>query len=1234
MKKLFSIALCFLMAAALLPAVKPYTAGAEGDTSGQCGDDLFWTFDESAGTLTITGSGAMYDYTQNSGGRAPWYSYYGNIRTAELPSGLTRIGDNAFYNCVSLRQIAIPEGVTAIGAYAFMYCPLKENFTIPESVTTIGEHAFDTADIWYVTIPAAVASIGDGAFSDCINLREIKTDADNPYFTAVGGVLFNKDMTELITYPAGRQQSSYTVPNGVRTIRAYACGCAPFTTFTFADSVTEIGAWAFFGCSDLKNVTFGNGVTTIAINAFRSCTSLETVFISRSVASIHTGAFPACGKLTAFTVDAENPDFASADGVILSKDRTRIVLFPTGKDGHYEVPNGVSCVGGRAFYWNNKLTSIYLPLSVTCVEYEAFGGSTPLSDVYYEGSQADRQTLLTIEDHNMRLLNAAWHYDSAGSDPTASGQCGDDLFWTFDESAGTLTITGSGAMYSYSSPYDVPWGAYRERITELVLPEGLTSIGSNAFFGCTKLKSVTIPSGVTGIGKTAFANCSGLQSAALGDNVTTIGELAFTCTGLTSITIPESVTNVGSSAFTDCSRLQSVTFSDSAAYIGGWAFSGCSQLNAVSLGSRVKTIGKCAFQSCGKLTEITLPDSVTSIGDSAFINCSGLSSITLGNGLTKIGEYAFRDCAALQSIAIPDSVTSIGTGAFINCRSLTPAGFWVGPDNPAYKTVDGVLFSKDGTVLHTYLCGSEREQYVIPEDVTDIADAAFYACMNLKSVTIPSGVTNIGEQAFYLCTGLQSITIPESVTCIGNAAFQECSGLTAIAIPSGVTVIGVGEFSFCSKLTSVVFGTGVTDIGRQAFYCCPALTDVYYLGTEAERYQILDDRNGIAGNNEQLLNAEWHYMTDYPDSSTVTFRANGGEGEMDPQTVRTVFPEKLDKNRFVREGHTFTEWNTKADGSGKAYADEEIVVLTGSVNLYAQWKKDPVTVTDGTVEWNAEDVQFKGTTPYVIANGSAQTPGFTVKDGNGEVVEPANYDYEYRENTNAGTGYVIVTFKGEYAGTCQGWFKIYLPATKNTYVENVGNGIKLKWDPVEGAAGYVIYRRAWSSTTNGWTTFERWNNVTGTTYIDGADDNHRVYAGTRYQYGVKAYFARRTDPVSGATIGGNVGDNFNLGEVGPLKTTVRITTRKLVQVRPGNQEMTVKWEASKNFTGYQIKYATDANFTKNVVAFKISDPKTYWTTIKSLQSNTTYYVCIRSYHEFNGMTYFGEWSNVLSCKVK
>ncbi len=336
---------------------------------------------------------------------------------------------------------------------------------------------------------------------------------------------------------------------------------------------------------------------------------------------------------------------------------------------------------------------------------------------------------------------------------------------------------------------------------------------------------------------------------------------------------------------------------------------------------------------------------------------------------------------------------------------------------------------------------------------------------------------------------------------------------------------------------------------------------------------------------------------------------------LDDETGIVTFPQQVESFRYIFS-------------TGFAYEEDRPMDVTVQLSFIE------IAAIDGVVEWNDEDVEFKGATPYVIADGTEKTPRFTVRNSaDGSVIDPADYDYEYRENTNAGTGYVIVTFKGAYSGTAQGWFKIYLPATTETYVENVGSGIKITWKPVEGAAGYVIYRRAWSSKTNGWTDFVRWNNVTETSWIDGSDETHKVYAGSRYQYGVKAYFARRVDPVSGATIGGNVGDNFNLGMVGPLKTTVRITTRKLVQVRSGNKELTVKWEPSRNFTGYQIQYATDAEFTQNAQVIKIADPQTYWTTLKDLRANTTYYVRIRSYHEFEGMTYFGEWSNVLTGKT-
>ncbi|MBQ4423557.1 MAG: fibronectin type III domain-containing protein [Clostridia bacterium] len=297
-------------------------------------------------------------------------------------------------------------------------------------------------------------------------------------------------------------------------------------------------------------------------------------------------------------------------------------------------------------------------------------------------------------------------------------------------------------------------------------------------------------------------------------------------------------------------------------------------------------------------------------------------------------------------------------------------------------------------------------------------------------------------------------------------------------------------------------------------------------------------------------------------------------------------------------------------------------------------------VFNGIVKFNEGEVQYKGETAYVIWDHAAgkHEPAFTVYEEDGTtVVDPANYDYEYKENAQPGTGYLFVYFKGQYMGEARLTFKIYLPATTATTVENVAEGIKITWEPVEDAAGYVIYRRAWSSTTDGWTAFARWDNTTETTYLDGHDDAHKTFAGTRYQYGVKAYFARRTDPIAEAEIGGNVNDpsgNFNLGEVGPLKTTVRITTRVLKSLTAGTKQLTAKWDGSSVFTGYQIQYATNAAFTKGAKSIKISNPKTVQTVLKDLKTGTTYYVRVRSYHEFNGMTYYGQWSNVKNAKVK
>ena len=366
-----------------------------------------------------------------------------------------------------------------------------------------------------------------------------------------------------------------------------------------------------------------------------------------------------------------------------------------------------------------------------------------------------------------------------------------------------------------------------------------------------------------------------------------------------------------------------------------------------------------------------------------------------------------------------------------------------------------------------------------------------------------------------------------------------------------------------------------------------------------------------------------------PNSYTVTFNVNASSGSVSP-TSKKVFYHKTygELPTPTCKGYTFTGWFTDKSGGTQVTSSTKVTRFRNHA-LYAHWKKKTAHDIDGTIKFSKDDVEFKGTTPYVIWNYDKHEPGFTVVDDKGKTIDPKYYSYEYKENKRPGTGYVFVTFKNGYSGSCNAFFKIYLPATTATTVKNVADGIKLTWEPVEDAAGYVIYRRAWNLVDAGWTDFVRWNNTTDLEWTDT-----KVYAGTRYQYGVKAYFTRRTDPVSGVQIGGNVGDNFNLGMVGPLKTTVRITTRKLTKLTPGTQQATAKWEGSKLFTGYELQIARNSAFTQGLKTVRIKNASTVSKTIKKLTSGKKYYVRVRSYHIFDGTTYYGQWSNVKNCTVK
>ncbi len=292
--KILSVFLALLMIISIIP-MSSITASAE-TYSGNCGSNLTWTYDSETYTLTISGTGAMYNYYNSND--IPWYRY--SIKNIVINEGVTTIGALAFCDCKYVTSVSIPNTVTEIGWAAFIECASLPNVTIPDSVIAIDSYAFAScASLTKVSIPNNVSSIGDVAFSGCTSLTEITVDSNNKYFSNdENGILFNKDKTTLVQYPVGNTRTSYKIPDKVITICGYAFGWGGhLASVTIPDSVTTIGAGAFGACTNLTSITIPDGVTKIEKETFAMCEKIAVVTIPKSVKSIALGAFYQCPSL-------------------------------------------------------------------------------------------------------------------------------------------------------------------------------------------------------------------------------------------------------------------------------------------------------------------------------------------------------------------------------------------------------------------------------------------------------------------------------------------------------------------------------------------------------------------------------------------------------------------------------------------------------------------------------------------------------------------------------------------------------------------------------------------------------------------------------------------------------------------------------------------------------------------------------------------------------------------------
>ena len=478
----------------------------------------------------------------------------------------------------------------------------------------------DTKVIYTYTVGSGVASVKAG-----INSAGSPDATGNinilSYFT-VGGNVYSVTSIGERAFAICRGLISVTIPNSVTSIGKSAfLSCSGLTSVTIPNSVTSIGSGAFSGCRGLTSVTIPNSVTILGDYAFMDCNSLTSITIPNSVTSIGHSVFSKCVGLTSVTI----PNSVTSIGSSAFSGCSGLTSVT--------IPNSVTIIGSWAFQNCSGLTSVAIPNSVTSIGGYAFSGCSRLTSV-------------TI--------------------PNSVTYIGDNIF-VGCSGLTSIEVDASNTIYDSRNKCNA---IIKTETNELlagckktVIPNSVTSIGSEAFSGCSGLTSVTIPNSVTSIGNGTFSKCSGLISITIPNSVTIIGEYVFGgCSSLTYIEVDNSNT-----AFDSRNGCNAIIDSNSNTLI-----SGCK--NTV-IPDDVTSIGNYAFYACSGLTSVTIPNSVTIIGDYAFMDCSSLTSVTIPNSVTSIEDYAFYGCTGLPSVTIPNSVTSIGDYAFWGCTSVTIMGF-------------------------------------------------------------------------------------------------------------------------------------------------------------------------------------------------------------------------------------------------------------------------------------------------------------------------------------------------------------------------------------------------------------------------------------------------------------------------------------------------------------------------------------------------------------------------------
>ena len=664
---------------------------------------------------TCESGGLVYEVLED--GTAAVTGYTGDPVATSVPEyvtvdgithPVTSIAEGAFENLVTLEEVAGMGLVESIGSFAFYGCKSLETIGLPETLTSIGAGAFvECESLRSVSIPDGVSFIPESAFQWCYALESLDLGQ------GVTGI-------DLFAFYGCSSLDDVVLPDGLSAIGGSAFKeCTSLGAIHIPDRVTILENGVFGGCTSLIEVTGMGGVTEICDNAFEDCASLASFTVGPLVDRIEAGAFSGCASIESFVVDADNTSFDESDGAVMSDNGTFLVLVPAGITGEYKVPEGVTTLNDGLFA-GSLLSVIILPDSVLEAQSSVVSGCDNLVRVHIGASVSSIGSSLFYACPNLEELTV--------SEDNAVYASVDGILYDKDVTEVILCPDGVSG--------------------DIVLPDTVRVVGDSAFADCTEITSVILPDGLVSIGEYAFEDCSSLVTVEVPDSVTSIGRCAFDDSSITEFRVPSGVTDMTGVLY-DCGSLESITVSE-----GNTAFAvvdGVLYSKDLSALIRVPQ----AFEG-----ELRIPDGVVACDVDALFGCSRMTSLVIPDSMETMNFGSL--CSQLRYVYIGASVGPFETSYLATSRSLETIE--VSPENDYYVSVDGVLYSKDMTVLHTVPRNYDSSVFEIPDKVTVVDELAVNNCTMIGTLIVPASVTSMGLWSVYLPnmhTLVMEGTVPE-----------------------------------------------------------------------------------------------------------------------------------------------------------------------------------------------------------------------------------------------------------------------------------------------------------------------------------------------------------------------------------------------------------------------------------------------------------------------------------------